>query len=102
MRVPLPYFIKAFLAEWATTGALGPMLLWVAAGFSGDDANLFTRSLSLLPTTWVFLLVAGVGHLFARLVTLPKQFYRRYLPLLLFPLLLMLAWAYALYYSDGD
>lgn len=102
MRVPLPYFIKAFLTEWVTTGALGPMLLWVAAGFSGGEANLFTRSLSLLPATWVFLLVAGLGYLFAQLATLPKQFYRRYLPLLLFPLLLMLAWAYALHYSDGD
>lgn len=102
MRVPLPYFIKAFLVEWLTTGALGPMLLFVAADFSGGEASLFTRSISLLPATWVFLLVALLGYVFARLVTLPKQFYRRYLPLLLFPLLLMLAWAYALHYSNGD
>ena len=61
MRLPLPYFIKAFLAEWVTTGALGPMLLFIAADFSGNEANLFTRSLSLLPASWVFLLVAGLA-----------------------------------------
>ena len=98
----LPYFAKVFFTEWLTTGVLGPALLFVTATFWGGPSGLFLRGVSLVSMLWVFLLMGFLGYTFARLVTLPRHFYRRYLPLLLFPLLLMLAWAYALHSSDGD
>lgn len=54
------------------------------------------------PGLALFLLLAVAGFLFARAAKLPGVFYRRWLPVLLYPLLLILLWAVFLIRAEGD